>query len=1180
MNCTSCAQELPEGAAFCPACGTPQAPSTCQACGGELIAGAAFCFKCGSPVPGGRPAAATSAEPAPAEAPAAPASAAPTTSERRQTSVLFADLVSYATLSESRDTEDVRELLSRYFEVCTTVVRRYGGTLEKFIGDAVMAVWGVPTAHEDDAERTVRAALELIDAVADLGVSLGVPELCVRAGVVTGEVAADLGATDQGMVAGDAVNTAARVQAAAGPGEVWVDATTRTLTSAAVTHVDVGLHELKGKAEPVQLYRVGTVVAVVGGAQRVDGLEAPLAGRERELRMVKELFHATVESGRPRLVIVDGEAGIGKTRLAWEFEKYSSALETVTAWHRGRCLSYGDGVAYWALAEAVRTRLGLVDEAPASDLADHVAEALTTWVESDEERSWLAPRLVALVGGAHADFEREDLFAAWTTFIERVAAGAESLSLLIDDAQYADEGLTAFLEHLVANAHAPVFVLLLARPELLEAHPALGGRRAARVPMEPLTDEAMDTMVGGLVGGLSDRARAALVARAEGIPLYAVETIRTLIDRDIVRPVDGRYVVAPGEVVDLETMAAPPSLHALVASRLDALSTDERRVVADASVLGLTFTREGIGFLCHDVPGLDTVLATLQRKELIGTDNDRFSAERGQFRFGQAVVRQVAYATLSRRARKERHLAVAAHLEEVGEAQGDLSMVAAQHLVDAVEAAGPDDSDVTELNRRAASLLMLAGERAARLGSYSAAVSAYRDAASRLIADDERAEAVLRAAQAADAKGDATEALALGREAHELVLALDDRISAAEASALVARALMALGEPAETLRTATAAWESVDGTPGAEAAQAGLAIAIATAMSRLERDPKEVVWYAAEALRLAEICGDPGILMAAMRFLGLHQASRGSSRVGWAMNREVIEIARAHDNWRQLENALNNQSLLARLRSLPEALELIQEAAEVARQHGLVVYGSICNVVTCLGAIGRWAELERLLVELAEEWESIAGPDQMLMYATDRWRRDAGCAAILARPAGSHDELNWRSWDAHVRALEAWSEGDADVAVGLARECLTLAIADAGVTDDYPVQAPSMMWLALDAGDLELGHIIVGQLESAPKGLDSAGLRAFERAFRGLLGLREARDVEAAEAEVRQGIAGLEAYGAVPDRARAQEELGCWLVEHGRAPDAAPLLEAARATYAELGAPAWLARVDALRTVG
>ena len=266
--------------------------------------------------------------------------------ERRVCSVLFCDMAGFTPLSEARDPEAVRELLSRYFETARTVISRYGGTVEKFIGDAVMAVWGTPAATEGDAERAVRAGLDLVAAVAELGADAGVPGLAARAGVVTGEVAVTLGAVGEGMVAGDAVNTAARVQAAAGPGVVLADGVTQRLADGAIGFADAGEHALKGKAEPQRLWHAVRVLAGVGGSQRVDGLEAPLIGRDAELRTIRELFHAAAERRVPRLVLVSGPAGVGKSRLGWEFFKYIDGLVQDVWWHRGRCLSYGEGAAF------------------------------------------------------------------------------------------------------------------------------------------------------------------------------------------------------------------------------------------------------------------------------------------------------------------------------------------------------------------------------------------------------------------------------------------------------------------------------------------------------------------------------------------------------------------------------------------------------------------------------------------------------------------------------------------------------------------------------------------------------------------------------------------------------------------------------------------------------------------
>ena len=440
----------------------------------------------------------------------------------------------------------MRELLSAYFEECSRIVERYGGIVEKFIGDAVMAVWGVPTAHEDDAERAVRAGLELVNRIAAMGADLKAPDLAMRVGIVTGEVAVTIGATHQGMVAGDAVNTAARVQSAASPGQVWVDETTRLLTTAAISYVDVGSHAMKGKAEPVPLWAVRAVVAAIGGAQRADGLEAPLVGRDRELRMVKELFHGAEESGHPALLVVEGEAGIGKTRLGWEFEKYADGLQSTVRWHSGRCLAYGEGVAYFALAEAIRGRLQVLRQegADAADDADDdlgllLGLGLDAHVADPEERAWLEPRLGALLGvGAIGTFAREDLFAAWTTFLRRIGNDEDIVVLVVDDAQHADEGLLGFLEYLLGVGGFPCLVVLLARPGLLADNPSLAtNRRAAVLHVDSLADKDMAALLDGLVPDLPDGVRDALVQRAEGIPLYAVETVRSLIDRDLVVPV-------------------------------------------------------------------------------------------------------------------------------------------------------------------------------------------------------------------------------------------------------------------------------------------------------------------------------------------------------------------------------------------------------------------------------------------------------------------------------------------------------------------------------------------------------------------------------------------------------------------------------------------------------------------
>jgi hypothetical protein len=486
-------------------------------------------------------------------------------------SVLFCDMVGFTPLSEARDPEAVRELLSRYFEVARTVIGRYGGVVEKFIGDAVMAVWGTPAATEGDAERAVRAALDLVAAVAELGTQAGVPGLAARAG--------------------DTVNTGARVQAAAEPGSVLVNAATQRLAGSAIGFADAGEHQLRGKAEPQRLWRAIRVLSWVGTAQRVDGLEALLTGRDAELRTVKDLFHAAVERRVPRLVLVSGPAGVGKSRLGWEFEKYADGLAADVWWHRGRCLSYGEGVAFWALAEIVRQRLGIAEEDPAEVAVGKLAAGLDRFVPDPADRAYIGVRLsrllgVAFDGTAGAALLREELFAGWRLFFERLAA-VQPVVLLVEDAQYADGGLLDFLDHLIDWVRdLPVYVLVFARSELGQARPGFGaGRNRSTLTLDPLDPVSMDQLVDALVPGMRSAARLKITSQAQGIPLFAVETVRALIDRDLVQPVEGTYRLTG----DIGGLAVPDSLHALLASRLDALDSAVRRLVADAAVLGSTF---------------------------------------------------------------------------------------------------------------------------------------------------------------------------------------------------------------------------------------------------------------------------------------------------------------------------------------------------------------------------------------------------------------------------------------------------------------------------------------------------------------------------------------------------------------------------------------------------------------
>jgi class 3 adenylate cyclase len=751
MVCSRCGTENDAGRKFCMECAAPLA-RLCAVCGAANDPRARFCGECASPLAEGAPAAAPSPAPS-ATTGLASASAA---DERRLVSVLFADLVGFTALSEHRDAEEIRELLTRYFDSCRTIVERYGGVVEKFIGDAVMAVWGAPVANEDDAERTVRAALDLVDAVSALGAEVGAPDLRARAGVLTGEAAVNLRAQGQGMVAGDMVNTASRVQSTAEPGTVLVGEATRRATEAAIVYEDVGAHELKGKAEAVRLWRALRVMAGRGGLMKSEGLEAPFVGRDRELKLVKDLFHACVEEGRAHLVQVTGIGGIGKSRLGWEFFKYLDGLQRLFLWHRGRCLAYGEGVTYWALAEMVRGRAGILEGEDRASAGPKLREAVERYVSDPEDRRFVEPRLAHLIGLEERRApDKADLFAGWRLFFERLAE-QNPILMVFEDLQWADPSLLEFLDYLLEWSRGfPIFVMTLARPGTSGPPLTAAKRNATSIYLEPLPARAMEQLLTGLVPGLPGELTAKILQRAEGVPLYAVETVRMLLDRGLLVQ-EGPAYTPTGRIEDLEV---PETLHALIAARLDGLSPEERRLIQDASVLGKSFTRRALAALSglHERE-LDPLLASLVAKEVLSVQADPRSPERGQYGFLQDLVRTIAYETLAKRDRKQKHLRVAAYLEEAwGEDEEEIVEVVASHYLEAYRLA-PEAEDAGEIKEQARKMLVRAAERAASLAAAEEAETYFQQAAELTDSTLERAELIERAGKMTMTQGHADQA--------------------------------------------------------------------------------------------------------------------------------------------------------------------------------------------------------------------------------------------------------------------------------------------------------------------------------------------------------------------------------------------------------------------------------------
>jgi class 3 adenylate cyclase/tetratricopeptide (TPR) repeat protein len=1161
-TCSSCGAENKPGRRFCSRCGAALG-RTCAACGAANDPDDSFCGSCGARL-------ALEEAASPPAVIQAPAPAA----ERRLVSVLFADLVGFTTLSESRDAEEVRELLSRYFDICRRLVELYGGTVEKFIGDAVMAVWGTPVATEDDAERAVRSALDLVSAVSALGEELGADELRARAGVLTGEAAVTLGATGQGMVAGDLVNTASRIQSVAEPGAVFVGESTRRATESAVVYEDAGSFSLKGKEGETRLWRALRVVSGRRGELRSHGLEPPFVGRDRELRQVKELFHVSAEEHRAQLVSITGIAGIGKSRLAWEFEKYIDGLLQNVYWHRGRCLAYGEGVTYWALADMIRMRCRIAEDEDAQTASGKLHASLEEYILDGEERRFIEPRLAQLLGfGGEEGRDRQDLFAAWRLFFERLAE-TQPTALVFEDMQWADASLLDFIEHLLewSRNHA-LYVVTLARPELVERRPTWGAghRHFVSMYLEPLPLHAMEQLLQGLVPGLPPALRTQILTRAEGVPLYAVETVRMLLDRGLLVEDGAAYRVA-GEIGSLEV---PETLQALVAARLDGLSPEERRVLQDASVLGKTFTPAALAAVTGlDAGGLDELLTGLARREVLALQSDPFSPEQGQYGFLQDLLRHVAYETLPRRERRAKHLAAAEYLAGAL-AEDEVVEVVASHLLDAYRLA-PDAPDSAPLRARARVALVRAGERAASLGA-SAEARRYFEGAGEL-ADEpgEQAATLTRAGQMALAAGALDQAGALLERAVELYEQAGDTHGAARASSWFAFAEYRAGRFDEAIERMERAYAAIaDDEPDAD-----LAVLLNRLGSThwLAGHPDEAAEWAERALDVAEALQLPEELCSGWNTKAAVVMPRRPEEA-WGLRQLALDKALAHELWAEASRACVNLSDLGFQRDrYVESLGYLEQGLELGRRIGDRgrEWFALSEMSYALYMLGRWDEALGSLDEIPDEQFGVDTTLTSMLTGVLELRLHRGELAEARRILAVQAELG-RSGDMQTRAGYNAATAAVRLAESKARDALAEAerAIEARAAIGIGAQDVKQGFLhaleaALALGDRGKADELLEIVEQQPIGLRPPSLAATAHRFRARL----AGDDAVADGEFAAAAATLSELGLPFHLAVVQLEHAEWLAAQGRASDAEPLLDEARETFARLGARPWLERAE------
>ena len=712
--------------------------------------------------------------------------APPALEERKVVTVLFCDLVGFTAASDAADPEDVRARIRPYHARLRQAIERFGGTVEKFIGDAVMAVFGAPVAHEDDAERAVRAGLRVLEAIEELNADDLARSLQVRVGINTGEAVVALGARPEegeGIVTGDVVNTASRLQGAAPVGGMAVSAQTFRATERVFEWERLEPVTVKGKAEPLALWRPLRPRARLG-LEVIGPSAKPLVGRELERTLLIGTLERSAQQASCQLVTIVGEPGVGKSRLCTELLGYVEERPGLVRWRQGRCLPYGDGISFWALGEIVKAQCGILESDTPVQAAAKLERAVA---EGDPDRTWLLARLAPLVGAPAEPAGQEESFAAWRRFCEGLAAERTTV-LVFEDLHWADPALLAFLEHLADWAEGvPLLLLCTARPELYERHPAFGAsaRNAQRINLAPLSDAETAQLVSALLERtvLPAETQRALLEQAGGNPLYAEEFARLLADRN-----------RPGE-----RMQVPESVQALIAARLDTLPADRKSLLQHAAVLGKVFWAGALAEMGgRDQHEVELALHELARKELVRPA--RTSSMEGEYEYGfwHVLVRDVCYAQIPRADRAVRHQAAAAWIEEkAGERVEDLADVLAHHYQAALElnrAAGLGEQ-AEQLQAQALHYLALAGERALSLDVDRAERQLARALELRPPGNSEQASLLERWAQAAQQQGRLQEARQALEQALDLHRDQGEPVAAGRVLTRLALVVHRLGDP-------------------------------------------------------------------------------------------------------------------------------------------------------------------------------------------------------------------------------------------------------------------------------------------------------------------------------------------------------------------------------------------------
>jgi len=902
--------------------------------------------------------------------------------ERKVVTVLFADLVGFTTQAEQLDPEDVEAILRPYHERLRYELERWGGTVEKFIGDAVMALFGAPVTREDDPERAVRAALSIRDWIAEEG------ELQVRIAVNTDEALVNLAArpeAGEGMAAGDVVNTAARLQSAAPVNGILVGETTYRATEETIEFREHDPIEAKGKEQPVSVWEVVQARARFG-VDLAPEIRTQLVGREREVELLISTLARARQQRSTELVTLIGVPGIGKSRLVGELFQSIERGGELTYWRQGRSLPYGEGVSYWALGEMVKAQAGILE----TDSDDEVAAKLARAVEQlvDEDADWVLAHLRPLVGQAgDATSSQDEAFAAWRRFFEALGED-RPLVLVFEDLQWADEGLLDFVEHLADWVRdVPMLILCTARLELLERRPAWAGGKlnAANVALAPLSADE----TAKLIAALSDRplleagAQAELLDRAGGNPLYAEQYVRMLAER--------------GTTVDL-----PESVQGIIAARLDGLPPEEKAALQDAAVLGKVFWLGALGVS-------EQRLHALQQKEFVQRARRSTVAGETEFAFRHVLVRDVAYGQIPRAERAQKHVRAAQWIESLGRPEDHAEMVA-HHYASALELARAAGQDVGDLAVRTRAALREAGEHALTLNALAQAEEYFRHALALTEAGEpERPRLLLQYGRVRYLRD--LEGVDELTEARESLSATGDRDGAAEASLMLADIAWQGGSRDGMLRDLEAARAFVDGGPRSRTQVA--VIAEVARYEMLADRLQEALELGREALALAEELGLDDLRSHALNTIGVARGDMGD-RGGFDDLEESIEIASRGNFVSDLLRGHNNrQALYFLYGEIGRARAAEEVTLELARHFGQQAFVRFVEVGPAVG--NRY---------LAGEWDDALARAETILAEAEAGKRFYSVGAMYC----------FRGLIRLARGDDGGAESDAERAIDHARE--------------------------------------------------------------------------------------------------------------------------------------------------